>query len=489
MAVSRLRSAIDVEPVALHDGARLVVRLRSTFALRLRVARPAECVVEGGRGAARGWPLWRGLPVAFNFYDPFQQAVRWAAVQMLADRPDRRPDASVLRRIYAESRALAVHAADRCDPDARRIALRFLPHARWFVYQRLTWDRSGRLAQLAASCPGAVLFALALRDCSGSDEAIAASERLLAGAVAGRKLKAILDEALESWLRLAEEPREPLKDAPWARVRAAAPAERERIRRQQRLLVRRASSRVPTTLLWLPPPLHFAPEDIPPDVRGTAAWFRATKAAALMGPHPRLSEEAQLLLSAFCSRHAVALKRLAHEGVPVLRHEIIDHVAATGRAPERDSSPERVVADARRWHAEMAQAQGVADLGGQLAIDGLHDIREDTPLPAAPFPAWSDHEISVRPLTTVGELFAEGRKMRHCVASYLGSILSGTYAIYSATVRDAPLTIALRTHGPRWYLAELKRFANREPTCYDHRAVARWLASAGATTIGPGRCG
>jgi hypothetical protein len=481
MALVR-RSALEVAGLVVRaetrgDGVRVVLSAATTFALRLRVTRPAACTLDGSDDGR--WPLWRGLPVASNRADPFQRAVSWAWVALTTGRPGQQARAPVLRRLYAELRALAVHAADRCDTDARPLALRFLPHARWFVYERVVGDRTGRIAQLATACPGALLLALALRDCDRPG-GIAASERLLGGVVAGRRLPGLLDEALEFWLHAGGHSFERRHDEPWVRLRLAPQAERRRLLQQQRLLVRRASSRVPTTLLWLPPPVVFCPEDLPATARGQATWFRAMKSLAFLAPHPRLDAGAQAALSSFCSRHAEALYEIA--GRTQFRgviHWILDYVAATGRVPARNSSPARVVADVRRWHAAMARVADMAALAHEVdAARALADVCETTELPTAPNRAWSGPGVDVRPLGTVGELIAEGHELRHCVASYVGAVLSGAASIYSATVDGERLTVELRARRGEWRIGQVAGATNRPPTAAEMLALRRWLAGA-----------
>lgn len=66
---------------------------------------------------------------------------------------------------------------------------------------------------------------------------------------------------------------------------------------------------------------------------------------------------------------------------------------------------------------------------------------------------------SVRPLTTAGELVAEGQRMRHCVASYLDACLAGRYRLFTVEHPEtgAPAaTIGLRQQGGEWQLGQVR---------------------------------
>jgi hypothetical protein len=78
----------------------------------------------------------------------------------------------------------------------------------------------------------------------------------------------------------------------------------------------------------------------------------------------------------------------------------------------------------------------------------------------------------------VGDLIAEGREMRHCVASYVGAVLSGAVAIYSAMVDGERLTVELRARGGEWRIGQVAGATNRPPTAAEMLALRRWRAGA-----------
>ena len=74
--------------------------------------------------------------------------------------------------------------------------------------------------------------------------------------------------------------------------------------------------------------------------------------------------------------------------------------------------------------------------------DGFAFFRDDSgeieELPRPPLPG---NEF-IRPLTTQQDIVAEGREMRHCIASYVGSVLNGDYYVYQMTAPER-LTIGV----------------------------------------------
>jgi hypothetical protein len=66
---------------------------------------------------------------------------------------------------------------------------------------------------------------------------------------------------------------------------------------------------------------------------------------------------------------------------------------------------------------------------------------------------------SVRPLTTAGALVAEGRRMRHCVASYVNACLAGQYRLFTVEhpeTGEPAATIGLRRRDGEWQLGQVR---------------------------------
>lgn len=415
------------------------------------------------------WGLWRGLPRGY-WRDPFWIATRRAHEWLFSDAPPR-PEAGFrtrcMREVYAMCRSAAVRAADLCDPGARAIAMKFLPHARWYVYRAVVRDRSGRVAQLAQCCPGAVMFAYALHEHGVDAGDGPADQSLLADAVAGRSLRRVLDRAVDAWL-FALETRCALPrphDLVWAGIRGGAVDVAEAAR-LQRLLVRRACTRVPTTVLWLPPPAGIAPDDMPRGVRPRASWYRAVKAAAVLGALRELTPGDQARLASFASVHGATLHergRRRRSSVTALLGQILDAFLPDRAVPCRGSSLERVLAETAAWHRQQADT-----------CDGLHD---DTPLPITALPSWRDDDFEAHAIGSIAELVREGRAMRNCVASRLSEALTGNAVYYHAVHGRERATLEVSYAGDAWTLTEAAGFANAELTGHTLIAAARLVAA------------
>jgi hypothetical protein len=416
--------------------------------------------------------------------DPFVRATQWAYRAMYprrgAEGCDEDPDApATMRALFAAYAGLEREAAALCDPIARTIAMRFPPHLRLWLYGRLVEDATGRLAQLAATCPGALTFAYGLEIaaagwCSPADKA---GTRLLGAAVAGRRLDRALRDAVEEWATAMEGSADDggRLDPGWDRLRWAFGAEREWLLSRQQLLVRRAGPMVATTNLFLPPPISFAPEDIPRKVRDNARWFSVMKCSrALIGassPDARARMEG---FAMFVSRHAVAMARAGSPGGPrkIVGH-VCDYAQATNRWPAR-STGLRYLDEVALWHERIAQVEGAAALA-QLT-PGLA-ISPASSLPEPPVGSWRDGDIEIAPLSSVGELIVEGHRMHHCVASRYQSVALGESAIYRATIGDKAVTVEIERKLVHWRIKEAKGFGDREPTTAEWAALRRWAAT------------
>lgn len=96
------------------------------------------------------------------------------------------------------------------------------------------------------------------------------------------------------------------------------------------------------------------------------------------------------------------------------------------------------------------------------------------------FAPWKGANAQVRQLTTLRELKAEGNRMSNCVASYRESVEAGEQVILHASVDGQPLTIALdRIVAGRWYVSELKGFANRRALLSEWEALRPFFEGNG----------
>ena len=452
---------------------RLELAHAATLTLDLHTAHPARLALASDPDAEPTPPFWhlvkglgpQGLRPGFR-----PDLFAWLAGRARTDRP---PDEA--QAVEGKLRDLAIHAAGTCAPGPRRAALRFCPHLRFRLYARFLGDASDRLLQMSRSCPGALIFAEAMLEQEGTSREV--GETLLGRVRQGVRLSRLLDEAVNGWAdampeviqsRLERGERSPALHP----VAESTGAERARLCRDQRILVRRAGPRVPTTLLWLPPPLALVPEDIPRAVRTNARWFRVMKGyAALLGEPPPGLRPALEALSRLASRQAEGLL-----AAPSTRHRprtklalLRDHQVATGRRPGPDRDPEVLLAEARQWHQALHPRRRAAPPGPA----------PDLALPTVPDSAWAADDLVVRPLATAGELEAEGRRMRHCAASYVPQALAGRVHLFAVEVRRQRLTVELQRVGEQLHLGQVQGERNRDPTAQEIDALRPWLDRLG----------
>jgi hypothetical protein len=460
----------------------------------LRVAPPAQITVNGAPWA--GWTMTRECPGRAERGDLFGYLSTWAyrALQGPAaagfpglTEPPPPGESRELRwkmsLVDGRLGALSRHAIRCCEPAVRRLALAFPLGVRFQLYQRFLADRTGRLAQMAHVSPGTLLFALALLGEPDADmEAL--GEAVVRDVLRGRRLGRLLEEAVAGWSAgaRARAAREATRFRPgeigaavWARVADASPEEGAWIRARQRLLIRRAASRVEATLLWLPPPLAFAPEDVPAAARANERWFRVMKSSwVTLWLRPRAAETRQLALCAFASRHAEALydRGGRARGVSRTLGRLMDYLEGTGRAPGCKADPARLLEACEGWH------RWVYAIVGDDMVRALDLCREHV-LPTPPVSGWQGDGVEVVPIRKLGDLVWEGLQMGHCVATHAWSVMQGNSFVYSAKVHGRRLTIELvRTRSGSLELADLAGHANRPPTNAEVEALWPWLEAA-----------
>jgi hypothetical protein len=467
----------------LTDGVRVTLRVVAPAPFTARPDRTVHLYAGKRDRRVDPWPVsWtmvRGLPPHRRCNDSLVELVAASGALMYGWQhvavdvgPEMLAGASTTMHTLRDLvRQAAIHAADRCDPKLRAIAMRFLPGVRYRLYRFFVDDETGRVAQLAGVCPGAVIFAAALREHEPTEPV---GRRLLEEAIAGLPLRKLVMNAVHGWLYYSRLRAGGRGDGiVWDALDQSPPATRARIAEMQRLLVLRAGPRVPANLLELPPPLAFAPEDIPRPVRANARWYRVVKAAPPLYLPGLGAERADL--AGFASAHAEALYAAARgqqHRLGVLAQELADYVTALGRRPGRQTDAAGLIAESRAWHRQLAGLHFE-----DLALPPGHRYHDpDALLPPAPGAPWHAPNLHVRAIRTPRELVTEGCEMHNCVASYLPRLVSGESFIYSVTALGERLTVQVSRTTWGLVIAQVAGIANQRPGNAARAAVDGWLA-------------
>jgi len=83
----------------------------------------------------------------------------------------------------------------------------------------------------------------------------------------------------------------------------------------------------------------------------------------------------------------------------------------------------------------------------------------------------------IRELLSSGELYAEGRSLKHCVGTYASACASGQSAIYSLDLQDQTglrKLLTIEVHRKHRVVAQVRGKRNRSPTPVESQVVQRW---------------
>ncbi len=136
----------------------------------------------------------------------------------------------------------------------------------------------------------------------------------------------------------------------------------------------------------------------------------------------------------------------------------------------RDRSFNRIVELTREWEKNSA------DIIGMIAAE-----RSDTHwVPLGPPATYETPEgpLTVVPLNSAAELLEEGRRLRHCVATYSEKCLFDIVRIVSirdATGRSLSTVQVAFDNQTKWQIVQHRGARNAEPPAVAHRVVSDWL--------------
>lgn len=474
-----------LEMRADHEG-REPVHFELDIVLHPRISARVRDV---GPWKSKTWGLTAGLTRVAG--DPFSVARNWLYRALTPLRPrdvERRPlpDPELSQtmreaRVRLHDAACAVVAL--LDTGARKVALRFPAHMRPWLYGQLAADASGRLAQVAQACPGALTFAYALRAFGRRPGSGRAAVRLLRGLIAGQPLNQLLDEAIAAWAsgaqKKVENPRVPGGHRRvWRCLAEGKGGERESLLRAQRLLIRRASAGVPSVTLWLPPPPAFAPEDIPDRKLDNARWFRVVKCLRpLLTQRGGITAERRHNFCMFVSRHALQVRKCTELGNSDYwrTNSLLDYARAMNDWPRRATSPARCLPAAETWHHHFEEIRQLAELAAETGEKLVDSDGNPLPFPEPPCPGWKSGGHEILPLRTANDVLAEGGRMHNCVASRVGEALTGRAVLYHGESCGKQLTIQIEPEGDGYRLHEAAGLANAKPTAGQMRVLREFV--------------
>lgn len=366
------------------------------------------------------------------------------------------------------------HAASLMSPRGIQAALPFAGNPSWWsVYGAAAGDASGRVAQLAGTCPGLLLMALALGCGSGLDDQELSItrrwrepkvfRRFLNGVLKGERFKPLLDQVTRAWMRR-------FLHGQRRRGRFVPPApDQDRMARDMRIRIRRAGPKVPTDQLLMPPPPAMVPGEIPREAGANRRWFEYT---SLLSRMLYCNDElyftgAQVTgVSRFLSRQWPDLDRHGSGywfGAPFdLVNNLLDYLAHTDRVLTGSHRGARVLADMQQW------------------MDALYETCElpaDAPMRTLGLETWKAEAGSIRPLRTAGELMEESKLMQHCVASMAPRGMDGRAVFLHGEFLGAPFTLEVRPEARAggFHLAEARGARNRLLNRGERALVRRWL--------------
>ena len=148
--------------------------------------------------------------------------------------------------------------------------------------------------------------------------------------------------------------------------------------------------------------------------------------------------------------------------------DIVDYIHAEGEFDWSRWSWSKARTECELWHDRSASQTALLNIGGGICAETVIDFTS--------YPEHFDHEgIECFKLTTPAMLFEEGRRMRHCVASYVRDVLDGRCSIVSLRREMRRIATAQIVNGR---CVQLKGFANRHPPAGTRAAIKAFIESA-----------
>jgi hypothetical protein len=211
-----------------------------------------------------------------------------------------------------------------------------------------------------------------------------------------------------------------------------------------------------------------------------ALWYAAARASAEQGIVATRVSRTKLTEFSIASSYWKEVARFfALNPISIDEmNDLIDYLSAAKREDERFSLKGRTLATLRRrmedWHRALAKAQTLC--GGSWP---------GRPLPDAAYETGEEPRRAIwrfRQIKTGDDLFREGQRMHHCVASYKARCLSGEVSIWSLSCEypvgqlHKGVTIEVRADGR---IVQVRGFANRAAFGNERAMIMRWADEHG----------
>jgi hypothetical protein len=225
---------------------------------------------------------------------------------------------------------------------------------------------------------------------------------------------------------------------------------------------------------------HFltAPDDITSSQQ--ALWYAVARAQTERGEIARRIGQSQLLRHSIASAWWKEVARFfARNPVPLHEmNDLIDYLRVANGENQGLSLKGRSLQTLQRrreeWHRALRKHNAIG--GGSWA---------GRPIPDVDYEAGSEKKKAIwrfRQIKTGNELFREGQRMHHCVASYKQRCLNDQVSIWSLTSEfpigliNRGVTIEVRKDGT---IVQCRGFANRLPYGNEVTVVKRWANEYG----------
>lgn len=137
-----------------------------------------------------------------------------------------------------------------------------------------------------------------------------------------------------------------------------------------------------------------------------------------------------------------------------------------------------VLREVERWHGDLAKAKAI---GNEIFLpSGLDPFFEQKKV-KLPGGAHHIEEWSIVELLSSRELLEEGKRLHHCVYSYVYDVRRERISIWSLRT-DGSRVLTIEVDRPTRRIVQVRGRSNRMPTEYEMSYIRRWATSNNLTT-------